>query len=73
MAVSGQKPRSSRRYHCTMDFREMRCNLARWIAEDLVVEALSSTSRFGGVPPLDDHFGAFFAEEAHVSDDLSND
>lgn len=41
--------RSDRRYHCTMDFQEVRCILARRLAEDLVVKALSSTLRSGGV------------------------
>lgn len=39
MAVSGHKLRSERRYHCTMDFRELRCILARRLAKDLVVKS----------------------------------
>ncbi|AHF88232.1 hypothetical protein RLEG3_03820 (plasmid) [Rhizobium leguminosarum bv. trifolii WSM1689] len=39
MAVSGHKLRSERRYHCTMDFQELRCILARRLAKDLVVKS----------------------------------
>jgi len=56
-----------------MDFQEVRCILARRLAEGLVVKSAVVDIPFRWSYVLDDDFGVFFAEEAHVSDNFSND
>ena len=56
-----------------MDFQEVRCILARRLAKGLVVKSAIVDITFRWSYVLHDDCGIFFAEEAHVSDNFSND